>query len=67
MEGTRTTLTPQVRLIHWYDTRTHRLACGAPGQMDSTKYARGVTCASCLGVVLKVGRAEQAAGVSRLE
>ena len=40
MEGTRTALAPRIRLIHWYDTQTHRLACGAPGQIDSTKYAR---------------------------
>lgn len=60
-------LIPRIRLIHWYDARTRHLACGAPGQMDSTKYARGVTCTSCLGVVLKVGRAEQAGGVSRLD
>lgn len=52
--------------IHWYDTRTHRHACGAPGQMDSTKHARRVTCAACLGVGLKVGRTEQAGSVSRL-
>jgi hypothetical protein len=35
--------------------------------MDSTKYAHGVTCTGCLGIVLKVGRAEQVARVSRLE
>lgn len=58
-------VTSRNRLVHWYDTRMHHAACGAPGQMNSTKYARGVTCLACLGVALKVGRAEQAGGVNR--
>ncbi len=39
---------PAIRLIHWYDTERHRVACGAPGQSNSTKHRRGVTCAACL-------------------
>ncbi len=39
---------PEIRLIHWYDTETHRVACGAPGQSNSTKHRRGVTCTACL-------------------
>ena len=38
----------QTRLVHWYDIATHRIACGAPGQLNSTKYTRQVTCAACL-------------------
>jgi hypothetical protein len=37
--------------VHWYDTATHRTACGAPGQSGSTKHARGVTCSACLVLV----------------
>ncbi len=39
---------PEIRLIHWYDTEQHRVACGAPGQSNSTKHRRGVTCTACL-------------------
>ena len=39
---------PQIRVIHWYDTEHHRIACGAPGQSNSTKHRRGVTCSACL-------------------
>jgi hypothetical protein len=42
---------PQIRLIHWYDTEHHRIACGAAGQSNSTKHVRGVTCAACLPLV----------------
>jgi hypothetical protein len=42
-----------MRAVHWYDIQSHRVACGAPGQTNSTKYARNVTCTACLGVVLK--------------
>ncbi len=38
-------LTP---LIHWYDTDTRLISCGAPGQIGSTKHKRDVTCAACL-------------------
>jgi hypothetical protein len=41
---------PQSRLVHWYDTEHHRIACGAPGQSNSTKHVRGVTCTACLAV-----------------
>jgi hypothetical protein len=37
----------ETRLIHWYDTEQHRIACGARGQSNSTKHRRGVTCAAC--------------------
>jgi hypothetical protein len=37
----------ETRLIHWYDTERHRIACGARGQSNSTKHRRGVTCAAC--------------------
>jgi hypothetical protein len=42
---------PQVRLVHWYDTEGHRIACGAVGQSNSTKHTRGVTCSACLALV----------------
>jgi len=42
---------PQIRLVHWYHTDTHRIACGAPGQSNSTKHARGVTCRACLALL----------------
>jgi hypothetical protein len=41
---------PQLRLVHWYDTGRHRVACGAAGQSNSTKHVRGVTCTACLKV-----------------
>ncbi len=41
---------PQIRLVHWYDTEGHRIACGAAGQSNSTKHVRGVTCTACLAV-----------------
>ncbi len=41
---------PQIRLVHWYDTERHRIACGAIGQSNSTKHIRGVTCSACLAV-----------------
>jgi hypothetical protein len=42
---------PEIRLVHWYDTDNHRIACGAAGQSNSTKHARGVTCDACLALV----------------
>ncbi len=39
---------PQIRLVHWFDTEHHRVACGATGQSNSTKHVRGVTCTACL-------------------
>jgi hypothetical protein len=47
---------PQTRIVHWYDTEEHRIACGAPGQSNSTKYARGVTCRACLALVAEAGQ-----------
>ncbi len=44
---------PQIRLIHWYDTDGHRIACGATGHSNSTKHVRGVTCSACLALVAK--------------
>jgi hypothetical protein len=35
-------------LIHWYDTATRTISCGAPGQIGSTKHKRDVTCTACL-------------------
>jgi hypothetical protein len=66
VEEAHTSIPGSTRVIQWYDTGTHRLACGAAGQMNSTKYARGVTCTACLGVVLKVGHADQADAMNRL-
>jgi 3-hydroxyisobutyrate dehydrogenase-like beta-hydroxyacid dehydrogenase len=41
------------RLVHWYDTERHRIACGAAGQSNSTKHARSVSCAECLALVAR--------------
>jgi hypothetical protein len=38
-------------VIHWYDTVSRRISCGAPGQIGSTKHAHDVTCTSCLANV----------------
>ena len=51
---------PQIRVVHWYDTDVHRNACGAPGQSNSTKYARGVTCSACLSLVAEARTATAA-------
>jgi hypothetical protein len=35
--------------LHYYDTRLRGIPCGAKGpDVRSTKYARSVTCRSCL-------------------
>jgi hypothetical protein len=47
---------PQPRLIHLYDLQQRRIACGAPGQSNSTKHRGGVNCAACLDRIAK-GRA----------
>jgi hypothetical protein len=39
------------RVIHWYDTLTRRVSCGAPGQIGSTKHVHDVTCTRCLANV----------------
>jgi hypothetical protein len=36
------------RLVHSYDVRSHRIVCGIPGQMNSTKHSSGVNCRECL-------------------
>ncbi len=44
-------LTP-TSLIHYYDTRTHRIACGASGSdRRSTKHPRQVTCQACVALI----------------
>ncbi|GAO04736.1 hypothetical protein [Anaeromyxobacter sp. PSR-1] len=38
-------------LVHFYDTRTHAIACGAEGpDRRSTKHPRQVTCQSCVAL-----------------
>jgi hypothetical protein len=42
-------LTP-ARLVHYFDTRLHRILCGQHGpDHRSTKHARDVTCNTCIG------------------
>lgn len=55
---------PQLRLVHWYDTEGRRIACGAPGQSNSTKHARGVTCSACLALVAEARTATKVRRVS---
>ncbi len=44
-------LTP-TSVIHFYDTRTHRIACGASGNdRRSTKHPRQVTCQACVALI----------------
>jgi hypothetical protein len=52
---------PDIRLVHWYDTERHRIACGAAGHSNSTKHPRGVTCEACLTVVAEARAASHAA------
>jgi hypothetical protein len=42
---------PEIRLVHWYDTERHRIACGAHGHSNSSTHVRGVTCTACLALV----------------
>jgi hypothetical protein len=51
---------PQIRLVHWYDTEHHRIACGAAGQSNSTKHIRGVTCTARLAVASEAQAATHA-------
>jgi hypothetical protein len=51
---------PQIRLVHWYDTEHHRIACGAAQQSNSTKHIRGVTCTACLAVASEARAGTQA-------
>lgn len=47
MEG----LTPAA-VIHFYDTRTHHIACGVSGfDHRSTKHPRQVTCQACVALI----------------
>lgn len=56
MEG----LTP-ARRVHYFDTRLHRIACGAHGaEHRSTKHARDVNCEACLAL-LRAAAAEAGA------
>jgi hypothetical protein len=44
-------LTPAA-LIHFYDTRSHEIACGVRGfDARSTKHARQVTCQACVALL----------------
>ncbi len=44
-------LTPTA-LVHFYDTRSHRIACGVSGlDHRSTKHARQVTCRACVALL----------------
>lgn len=48
------------RTIHYYDTRRHRVPCGAAmAEEHSTKHVRSVTCEVCIGV-LREAAAEEA-------
>jgi hypothetical protein len=47
----------EVRLVHWYDTERHRIACGA--RSNSTKHVRAVTCTACLALVAEAQRPTQ--------
>ena len=46
-------LTP-ASLVHYYDTRVHRILCGVRGpEHRSTKHSRSVTCHACVGLLGK--------------
>jgi hypothetical protein len=39
-------------VVHFYDTRLRETLCGLRGfEHRSTKYARGVTCPACVGLL----------------
>lgn len=39
-------------LVHFYDTRVHRILCGVSGaDHRSTKHSRSVTCHTCVGLL----------------
>jgi len=41
-----------VRVVHYYDSRLRETLCGLRGfEERSTKHARGVTCAACVGLL----------------
>lgn len=40
------------RLVHYYDTESHRVLCGTRTAEDhSTKHARGITCSECIALL----------------
>jgi hypothetical protein len=40
------------RLVHYYDTESRRILCGARTAEDhSTKHARGITCSECIALL----------------
>lgn len=44
-------LTP-VNVVHFFDTRSRTIACGATGQdRRSTKHPRQVTCQACVALI----------------
>ncbi len=55
-------LTP-ASVVHFYDTRTHRVACGVSGfDHRSTKHPRQVTCRSCVALLGERPSAASATG-----
>jgi hypothetical protein len=48
-----------IRLVHYFDTQQHRIACGAGIDHRSTKHARSVTCQKCMGLLRAKGEASQ--------
>jgi hypothetical protein len=41
-------------LVHYYDTRQHKILCGLRGfEQRSTKHSRSVTCHACVGLLAK--------------
>ncbi len=58
--ATEVLMEPQIRLVHWYDTEHHRIACGAVQQSNSTKHIRGVTCTACLAAASEAPAGKQA-------
>jgi hypothetical protein len=52
------------RLVHYYDTESHRVLCGARTADDhSTKHARGITCSECIALLHERAAAASSAGV----
>ncbi len=43
-------------LVHSYDVERRAVRCGRPGQAESTKHARGVTCPECLRLLAATTR-----------
>ncbi len=54
-----------VRLVHYFDTQSHRIICGLPGfEHRSTKHARGVTCPGCVGLLAERAAEETSTGAA---